>query len=155
MSGPRERPLRLARLEDATQLVRLWSTLFDPDEDAGGAAWVAHAHAWFAGVVDDPTARFPVVEDGGEVVATAIGTLEVGVPNPMCPRGRTVQLKNVVTRPELRGHGHGTALVRDVVDWARSVDADRVDLSATPEGRGIYEKAGFVLTSAPRMKLVL
>jgi len=35
------------------------------------------------------------------------------------------------------------------------VDADRVDLSATPQGQPIDERAGFVLTSAPRMKLVL
>jgi hypothetical protein len=42
-----------------------------------------------------------------------------------------------------------------VARWARSINADRVDLSATPEGQRIYLKAGFVLTSAPRMKLVL
>jgi len=33
--------------------------------------------------------------------------------------------------------------------------ADRVDLSATPAGQRIYEKLGFRVTSAPRMKLVL
>jgi hypothetical protein len=42
-----------------------------------------------------------------------------------------------------------------VVRWARSIQADRVDLSATPEGRRLYEGAGFVLASAPRMKLML
>jgi hypothetical protein len=38
---------------------------------------------------------------------------------------------------------------------ARSIDADRVDLSATSEGQRLDERLGFVLTSAPRMKLVL
>jgi hypothetical protein len=42
-----------------------------------------------------------------------------------------------------------------VIEWARAIAADRVDLSATREAQRIYEKAGFVLTSAPRMKLVL
>ena len=46
-------------------------------------------------------------------------------------------------------------LVLDVVTWARSIAADRVDLSATPIGQRIYEKLGFTVTSAPRMKLVL
>jgi hypothetical protein len=46
-------------------------------------------------------------------------------------------------------------LADDVIDWARTVHAHRVDLSATPEGQRIYTKAGFVLTTAPRMKLVL
>ena len=88
-------------------------------------------------------------------MATAIGTLEIGVPNPQCVRGRTVRLANVITLPEHRGHGHGTMLVLDVVAWARSIAADRVDLSATPAGQRVYERLGFTVTSAPRMKLVL
>jgi GNAT superfamily N-acetyltransferase len=73
----------------------------------------------------------------------------------MSPRGRGVRLANVITVPEHRGHGYGTLLVLDVITWARSIGADRVDLSATAEGQRIYEKAGFVATRAPRMKLVL
>ena len=91
----------------------------------------------------------------GELVATAIGTLEIGVPSPQCTRGRTVRLANVITLPGHRGQGHGTMLVLDVVAWARSIAADRVDLSATPAGQRVYEKLGFTVTSAPRMKLVL
>lgn len=94
-------------------------------------------------------------DHGGEIVATAIGTLELDVPNPMCVQGRTVRLANVITLPEHRGCGHGTFLVRDVIEWARSIDADRVDLSSTEVGQGLYDKQGFVFTSAPRMKLVL
>jgi GNAT superfamily N-acetyltransferase len=87
-------------------------------------------------------------------VATAIATLEIGVPTPVRP-GRTVRLANVITLPDHRGHGHGTILARDVVSWARSIAADRVDLSATPPGQGIYEKPGFTVTSALRMQFVL
>jgi GNAT superfamily N-acetyltransferase len=88
-------------------------------------------------------------------VATAIGTLEIGVPNPQCVRGRTVRLANVITVREHRGRGHGTMLVLDVLAWARSIAADRVDVSATPAGQRLYETLGFTMTSAPRMKLVL
>jgi len=42
-----------------------------------------------------------------------------------------------------------------VIDWAKLTDADRVDLTATPAGQRIYEKAGFMMTTAPRIKLVL
>jgi len=48
-----------------------------------------------------------------------------------------------------------TRLVLDVINWAKVNQADRVDLSATPEGQRIYEKVGFTMTSAPRMKLAL
>ena len=157
----------MAKAEDGPPLLRLWSLFSDEDEDedededdGDGAAseepWQGHAREWFARYVDDSrNARFPVIEVDGELVATAIGTLEIGVPNPQCVRGRTVRLANVITRPEHRGHGHGTTLVLDVVAWARSIAANRVDLSATPAGQRIYEKLGFTVTSAPRMKLVL
>lgn len=148
--------LRTAVLDDGEQLLRLWDLLFDGGAEFAEQLWRSRAREWFERVARDVhSARFPVVEVAGVVVATAIGTLELGVPNPMSPRGRAVRLANVITLPEHRHHGHATRCVRDVVDWARDLDADRVDLSATPEGQRIYEQAGFVHTSAPRMKLVL
>ena len=148
--------LRRAMPSDVDRLLRLWAMVFDEGPDDAEAPWRPRAREWFARVVDDPaTAWLPLVEAGGEVVATAIGTLELGVPNPYCPRGRTVRLANVVTVPDRRGRGHGTHVVRDVVEWARSIDADRVDLSATPDGQRLYERLGFEPTTAPRMKLVL
>jgi GNAT superfamily N-acetyltransferase len=156
MSAPAGDRLRVATAADAAQLIRLWGLLFDEEDTDPRMTWKKHAREWFSRMVEDPTtARLPVIEVDGVVVATAIGTLELGVPNPQCRRGRTVRLANVITVPEHRGRGYGTLLVRDVIDWARSISADRVDLSATPDGQRIYEKAGFGLTRAPRMKLVL
>lgn len=66
-----------------------------------------------------------------------------------------MRLANVITLSEHRGAGYGTLLVENVTEWARSIAADRVDLSATPEGQPIYARADFVRTSAPRMKRVL
>jgi GNAT superfamily N-acetyltransferase len=148
--------LRTATAEDGAQLLRLWALLFDEGSPTSEEPWKRHAREWFTRYVDDARrARFPAIEVAGELVATAIGTLEIGVPNPQCVRGRTVRLANVITLPEHRGQGHGTMLVLDVVTWARSISADRVDLSATPAGQRIYETLGFTVTSAPRMKLVL
>ncbi|MGH3295048.1 MAG: GNAT family N-acetyltransferase [Trebonia sp.] len=148
--------LRTAAADDAPQLLRLWGLLFDDDGATSEEPWKSHALEWFTKYVGDTgNAWFPAIEVEGELVATAIGTLEIGVPNPQCPRGRVVRLANVITLPGHRGHGHGTRLTLDVVGWARSIAADRVDLSATPAGQRIYEKLGFTVTSAPRMKLVL
>jgi GNAT superfamily N-acetyltransferase len=129
--------------------------LYDEGTAAPEEPWRSHAAEWFARFANDPSsARFPVIEVDGAIVATAIGTLELGVPNPQCTRGRTVRLANVITLPGHRGRGYGATLVLDVLDWARSIDADRVDLSATPEGQRLYAKLGFTITSAPRMKFV-
>lgn len=146
---------RHAQGHDIEPLLSLWGLLFDETpEDVG--SWRGHARVWFDQVVaDQELACFPVVEVRGQILACAVGSLELGVPNPYCPHGRTVRLANVVTVPGHRGKGFGTALVEFVVDWARAIQADRVDLSATPDGQRIYTRSGFVLTSAPRMKLVL
>lgn len=147
--------VRSATADDGPRMLFLWAALFD-EGDAATLPWKTHASQWFDRFVNDSaTARFPVIEADGEIVAAAIGTLEIGVPNPYCLQGRVVRLANVMTLPKHRGHGYGTALVLDVINWAKGVDADRVDLSSTPEGQRIYEKVGFTLTSAPRMKLVL
>lgn len=148
--------LRIATAGDGLKLLSLWARLFDENDSATNHPWKIHANEWFARFVDDAsTARFPVIEVGADIVATAIGTLEVGVPTPYCLKGRTVRLANVITVPEHRGRGYGTSLVLDVINWAKLIDADRVGLSATPAGQRIYENVGFVMTTAPRMKLVL
>ena len=146
---------RGALARDIDQLLPLWGLLFyETPEDA--TSWREPARIWFNEVVLDPEiACFPVVEVEGRILACAIGTLELGVPNPRCPRGRAVRLANLITLPGHRRRGYGSALVDVVVDWARGINADRVDLSATPEGQLIYARSGFVLTSAPRMKLML
>lgn len=148
--------LRTATAEDGPQLLRLWALFDDDDGSTPEAPWKDHAREWFTRYVDDAcNARYPAIDVDGELVATAIGTLEIGVPSSQCTRGRTVRLANVITMPGHRGQGYGTMLVLDVVAWARSIAADRVDLSATPAGQRVYEKLGFTVTSAPRMKLVL
>jgi GNAT superfamily N-acetyltransferase len=155
MTG-RSAQLRIADPDDGAALVRLWALLFEDSPLGSDEAWKGRSHEWFVESVAGPsTARFPVVEVADEIVATAVGTLELGVPNPWCPHGRTVRLANVITAPAHRGRGFGTMLALDVVDWARTIGADRVDLSATPDGRRLYERIGFAPTSAPRMKLVL
>ena len=148
--------LRRATADDRSEVLALWTALFEEDGAPTTGSWSEDAGTWFTEFV--PRAHvttLPVIEVAGRIVATAVGSLAIGVPNAWCPRGRTARLENVYTRRSHRRRGFGTMLVLDVVSWARRIEADRVDLSTTPLGRRIYEKAGFVATSAPRMKLVL
>ncbi|WP_457207027.1 GNAT family N-acetyltransferase [Nocardioides sp. P5_C9_2] len=150
--------MRQAGAEDAPALLSLWEGMveemgFDGDE---AVAWRGHALAFVTRSAADPDGvRLPVVEVDGELVASAVGTLETGVPNPHSPTGRGVRLANVFTLPTHRGRGHATGLIEDVIAWAQRIGADRIDLSATPEGLRTYERLGFTLASAPRMKRML
>ncbi|HEU4674981.1 MAG TPA: GNAT family N-acetyltransferase [Motilibacteraceae bacterium] len=148
--------VRAATAADAARLLQLWGLVYAEADGGPRGTWREPARRWFLDrLAEGGGSRFPVVERDGVVVATAVGTLEAGVPNPHCPRGRTVQLANVVTAAEHRRRGYATLLVQDVIGWARSVDADRVDLSTSADGLGLYQRLGFTFTTAPRMKLVL
>jgi GNAT superfamily N-acetyltransferase len=148
--------LRRAHLGDATQLLSLWEHMFDEMGASTSTGWREHARDWFTRFVDDDgAARIPVIDVSGEIVASAVGTVEVGVPNPHSPTGRAVRLVNVITLPPHRGRGLATEVLGEVIEWAREMAVDRIDLSATPEGQRIYERLGFTLTSAPRMKRML
>lgn len=95
--------IRAATAADAEQLLHLWAAVFDEGETDPPTVWREHAQSWLSRVVDDRTAaRLTVIEVDRDVVATAIGTLELGVPNPQCLRGRTVRLANVITLPAHR-----------------------------------------------------
>ena len=148
--------LRRAHVDDASQLLSLWELMFDEMGSEASMAWREPALDWLTSVVDDAaTACIPVIDVSGEIVASAVGTLEIGVPNPLSPTGRGVRLANVMTLPAYRGRGYATELIGDVIGWAQGMPADRIDLSATPEGQRIYERLGFTLASAPRMKRML
>lgn len=152
---PHAPAVRNAQPPDIEQLLPLWASLFEEDP-SGADRWRHHACDWFHHAVTDPTAAtFPVVEREGRIAACAVGILQLVAPNPQCPTGRAVHLMNVVTDPAHRGRGYATALTEAVVRWARSIGADRVDLNASPEGQRVYERAGFTVASAPRMKLPL
>lgn len=148
--------LRPASPEDAARLVALWDVMFVEMASPRSTAWHDHALEWVAmSVADGARARISVIDVAGDLVATAVGTVETGVPNPHSPTGRGVRLVNVFTLPAHRGRGYAAALVEDVVGWAQDLGVDRVDLSATPDGQRTYERLGFTLASAPRMKRML
>ena len=89
-------------------------------------------------------------------MASAVGTVEVGVPNPHSPTGYGVRLANVFTLPAHRGRGYAPQLIGDVIGWARAVWASTASTSAPrADGQRTYERLGFTLASAPRMKRML
>ena len=148
--------LRIAAYDDGPQLVRLWALLFDEDDSQGGELWRGPAAEWFAYLSSGPTPPdFPSSTSTARSwrQQSAHWNSASRIPNAL--EDALARLANVITLSEYRGAGYGTLLVENLTQWARSIGADRVDLSATPEGQRIYARAGFVLTSAPRMKLVL
>ncbi len=55
----------------------------------------------------------------------------------------TVGMYDIATIPEVRGKGIGTALIQYLLHDAKENNGEYCVLQASPEGKGIYERAGF------------
>lgn len=156
MTLEREARVRRAVAADVAALVALRAEMFDAmGIDASGESWRAAAHEWFSTRLDDPDFGVFVVEDGGAVVASAVGAIRDAAPSPSCPEGRDVLINNVCTLPAYRGRGLGSAAFDAVLAWARGTGVARAELMATEGGRSIYEKGGFVANSSLAMRAML
>jgi GNAT superfamily N-acetyltransferase len=103
-------------------------------------------HGWLAAVADRP----------GEIVAGAGVQLRPMLPRP--PRGGEeitlgpeALVLNVFTERPWRRRGAAALLMRHVLEWARLSGISRVVLHASPDGRSLYERLGFVPTNEMRL----
>lgn len=146
--------MRLAVSSDLESILELWEMLFLVDGTAT-PGWQDRARAWFGGLVGRAdVATFPVLAAPEGVIAVGSGSIECCIVRPERPSGRVVRLGNLVVHPDHRRHGHGAALVDEIVRWSRTVGADEVFLDTTEQGRSLYQRAGFDGPSA-RMSLAL
>lgn len=95
--------------------------------------------SYFQQLSSYPAQQFPALQHylgivGGEVVAT--GCLFVG--------SATCGIYDIVTRPDARGRGIGSAMFAHILRSARNTSRSSAVLQASEAGMGIYRKAGFI-----------
>jgi len=66
--------------------------------------------------------------------------------------GSQAIVMNVFTEKAWRRQGLAALLMNHVLDWARAEALDTLVLHASDEGRGLYEKLGFVQTTEMRYR---
>jgi Sortase and related acyltransferases len=79
-----------------------------------------------------------------EVAAAAFLTVLERPPSPVAPNGRIGDVGNVLVYPAYRRQGLATRVMSRLIEEARSLGLSRIDLAATPAGRAVYLKLGFV-----------
>jgi GNAT superfamily N-acetyltransferase len=80
---------------------------------------------------------------GNEIVSTAFLVISEWPPKPSSITGRIGTLLNVFTYPEYRSKGTATKVVSFLLEEAKRINVSVVDLTASPDGKPIYEKLGF------------
>ena len=85
-----------------------------------------------------------VMENERDIVATGGMSFFHRAPNFGSLDGRDGYLLNMYTKPEWRGKGVATEIVKCVLEYARSIQLKAVRLHASNAGRPVYEKLGFI-----------
>lgn len=84
-----------------------------------------------------------LAESDGQVVSTAFLTIAEKPANPAFITGKTGTLLNVLTYPEYRRRGIAAEVVRQIIREAKQKGVSYIELSATEDGKYLYEKLGF------------
>ena len=82
-------------------------------------------------------------EDSGHIVCCAWLLLVTKPPSPRFPHGQTGTLFNVYTVPEHRRRGLARQVMLRLLDAARALKLDVVELHATEDGYPLYRSLGF------------
>lgn len=91
----------------------------------------------------------------GDPVGFVLGILATSLPSLRRPTGGWLHISGFYVVPELRGHGLGERLMREVVAWAEGHGLYRLQLNATDQARAFYRRAGFGSPQDTLMQLVL
>jgi len=111
-----------------------------PDDIPGGvrlntlAGWNQTETDWKRFVDASPSGCF-VMEDGARVVGTA---------TTVCYEDRFAWISMVLVDPEYRNRGIGTKLLERTIEYLDDAGIPTMKLDATPLGKPLYEKLGFV-----------
>ena len=82
--------------------------------------------------------------DCGQVVGCATICYINLMPTFHHPSGKRAHIMNVYTRANYRRKGIASQMMRALIDEGRKRGVTEISLDATEEGRGLYEKCGFV-----------
>ena len=86
-----------------------------------------------------------LVEADGKAVSVAYIAVAEKPANPAFITGKVGTILNVYTDPEYRRRGYATMVLKRLIDRAKELDLSKIELSATEDGRPVYEKLGFCM----------
>lgn len=135
--------IRLAGAEDIPQLTFLRMEMLRevtehlPDRLPYEIEQYLNAH------IPDGSCMCVLMEEDGQAVAKAMACMAVSVPDENNLSGRYAILASVYTRPQYRGQGRMTCLLKELLRRAKEQGA--CEVYATPEKKAIpmYRRLGF------------
>lgn len=81
--------------------------------------------------------------DNGEIIGCCFLLVTEKPANPDFINGRTGTILNVYVRPEYRRQGLAKEMLRNLIDDAKKMGLDYVELKSTEQGHELYKSLGF------------
>jgi GNAT superfamily N-acetyltransferase len=145
--------VREARTTDLDAMVELLGSLFKQEADFVPSP--AKQRRALELILAQPSAgRLFVLTLGDDV----LGMVSLLFTISTAEGGKAAWLEDLVVRPEQRGRGLGTRLLRAAVDWARKEGIARITLLTDADNlgaRGLYLRHGFVASAMQPLRLHL
>jgi len=139
-------PVRRANVADIPELLRLRGVMFGGmGIDTANAEWTVSTVRILERHLPSSTIVAAVVDRTLEPGICAAGLLQIqeGLGSPRFPKGLRGHVSSVAVDPEWRRRGLGEDILRFLLNEARTLGLERVELHATPDGERIYRKLGF------------
>jgi ribosomal protein S18 acetylase RimI-like enzyme len=143
---------RRVTLDDVAALANLRLALLN---EVGGtldatehAALLQSNEVFFRRNLDNPAWSHWCVDSAGDMVAAGTLVIQERPPYPGSPEGLDAYLLNIYTVPAFRGRGAANAVVAAALAHAQARGVRKLILHATEAGRPLYEKLGFLASSA-------
>ncbi len=151
--------LRKATLEDIPLLIKLrmdyltedhWS--MSPEEEA---AVRKQLEQYFNNHIPDNSFIGILAEEDNNIVSAAYLAISENPANPSFITGLTGTLLNVLTYSEYRRRGIAAKVLEKIIDEAKMLGVSSINLSATSDGKPLYEKLGFSISNYTTMNIKL
>lgn len=148
--------LRTATVDDAAIIARHRALMF---LDMGSVtleeseALIAAAEPWVAELLSKGEYLGWLIEEDEEIIVGGGGVhLRELPPGPGCLKvGRWAHIVNVYTIPTHRRHGLARMVMNEMLRWCDANQIDLVTLTASDEGRPLYESLGFFGSAEMRL----
>ena len=123
--------------------IRFMNELFGHPEDEETQALRENLEAYFLKAIPSGDFVAWLAERNGKVVGTSGMVIWQVPPRYGTISGRLGYILNMYTVPEARGQGICTRLLSELIQEARALGLTYLHLNASPDGIGIYKRAGF------------
>lgn len=138
--------VRRATVTDIAELLRLRGVMFNAmSADAENESWTPSARSLLERNLPTEAIIGAVIDRTGEPGLCGAGLLQIeeSLGSPRFPRGLRGHISSVAVDVSWRRRGLGERIIHFLVDEARTLGLERVELHATNDGEGIYRKLGF------------